>query len=102
MNVKQLILKCYAKKDHEVWIAVCLDLCLATQGGSLEEAKRKLEEQIFFYVSEALEDKEYGAQLLKRSAPLSSWIEYYLLSIKSMIRNKTSVIFDELMPLRHA
>jgi len=64
MNPKELIVKCYAKQEEGMWVAVCLDFCLATQGDSLNEVKRKLEEQITFYVGEALEDKEYGNQLL--------------------------------------
>jgi len=66
MNPKELVVKCYAKQEEGIWVAVCLDFCLATQGDSLNEVKRKLEEQITFYVSEALEDKEYGNQLLGR------------------------------------
>ncbi len=79
MNAKELVIKCYAKQEEGLWVAVCLDLCLATQGDSLDEAKRKLEEQITFYVSEALQDKEFGCQLLSIRAPLSSWLEYYLI-----------------------
>ncbi len=102
MNPKQLIIKCYAKQEEGFWIAVCLDFCLATQGDSLEDAKRKLEEQISFYVTEALQDKEYGSQLLSRRAPLSSWLEYYLIRVTNILFHKASVIFDETMPLRPA
>lgn len=107
MNPKQLIIKCYAKQDEGVWVAVCLDFCLATQGDSFDEAKRKLEEQILMYVEEALQDKEFGSQLLSRRAPLSSWLEYYFILISNIICHKAnaikaSVIFDETMPLRPA
>ena len=43
MNPKELIVKCYAKQEEGIWVAVCLDFCLATQGDSLNEVKRKLE-----------------------------------------------------------
>lgn len=69
-------------------MAVCLDFCLATQGDSLNEVKRKLEEQIAFYVDEALQDKEYGNQLLSRPAPVSQWFEYYFIRFTNMIYHK--------------
>lgn len=102
MKAKELIIRCFAKKEENVWVAVCLDFCLATQGDSLEEAKGKLEEQISDYVSEALQDKEYGVQLLNRTAPLSMWLEYYWIKASNLIYRNTSVIFDELMPLHPA
>lgn len=102
MNPKQLIIKCYAKQDEGVWVAVCLDFCLATQGDSFDEAKLKLEEQINFYVDEALQDKEHGSQLLSRRAPLSSWIEYYCIRLENIFCHKGGIRFDETMPLRPA
>jgi len=102
MNAKQLVIKCFAKQTEGVWVAVCLDFCLATQGNSLDEAKRKLEEQIFYYVSEALQDQEYGSQLLSRRAPVSSWIEYYYIWMANRIYHSASVIFNETLPLRPA
>lgn len=102
MNPHQLILKCYAKPEQDVWIAVCLDLSLATQGDSYTEAKQKLEEQIQFYVEEALQDKDYGSQLLTRKAPLTWWLDYYLIALRSRLLHQTNHIFDEVLPLRLA
>ncbi len=102
MKPQQLIMKCYAKQEDDAWVAVCLDLTLATQGETYEEAKRKLEEQIAFYIDEALQDQEYGSQLLSRRAPFSSWLEYYYIAITHIIFRKANVIFDEMLPLRPA
>lgn len=101
MNPNQLI-KCYAKQEEGMWVAVCLDFTLATQGDSFDEAKRKLEEQILFYVDEALQDKDYGSQLLSRRAPISAWIEYYSIWLKNIICHQASVIFTETMPMPSA
>ncbi len=74
----------------------------------MEEAKKKLEEQIFFYVEEALEDKTYGNQLLNRKAPLSSFLAYYFIRIINAIKlthfvcKNTATAFSEAMPLRLA
>ncbi len=102
MNPNQLVVKCYAKQEDGVWVAMCLDFCLATQADSFDEAKRKLEEQISLYVREAMQDKDYGSQLLKRRAPLSSWIEYYLIKVENFFCHKGGIRFDETMPLRPA
>ncbi len=102
MNASQLVIKCFAKKTEGVWVAVCLDFCLAVQGDSFEDVKCKLEGQISTYVTEALQDKEHGGQLLTRRAPLSYWIEYYFIRLTNVICHKASVIFDETMPLRPA
>ena len=95
-------MKCYAKEEQGAWVAICLDLTLASQGESYPEAKRKLEEQIAFYIDEALQDPEHGSQLLVRRAPLSSWIEYYCLSLTNFLFHKANIIFDEVLPLRPA
>lgn len=102
MNPKELIVKCYAKQEEDEWVAVCLDFCLATQGSSLDEVKRKLEEQIAFYVDEALQDQKYGNQLLLRRAPITQWLEYYSIRLTNMIYRNASVVFDEMLPLRLA
>ncbi len=102
MKAKESTVKWFAKQEEGVWVAVCLDFCLATQGDSFEEAKLKLEEQIVFFVEEALQDKEFGSQLLNRKAPLSSWIEYYFIKLSQMIFKNAGCIFNEPMPLRPA
>jgi hypothetical protein len=50
----------------------CLDLCLAAQGDSFEEAQAKLDSMICTYVEDATvgEDRDFGADLLRRPAPL--------------------------------
>jgi predicted RNase H-like HicB family nuclease len=102
MTANDLIIKCFAKHTEGQWVAVCLDFCLAAQADTFEEAKSKLEAQIVFYVDEALQDKEFGPQLLQRKAPLSSWIEYYLIKLTHSLRCNIGKAFDETMPLRMA
>jgi predicted RNase H-like HicB family nuclease len=80
MNPKQLIIKCYAEREGDVWGAHCLDFNLVAQGNSFEDAKARLESMITEYVYDALvgEDRFYVSQLLSRRAPLSAWLKYYL------------------------
>ena len=102
MKTNQLIVRCYAKEEEGAWVAVCLDFALATQGNSFKEVKKKLEDQLYSYVSEALQDKEYGVSLLTRRAPISLWLEYYYIKLSNLITHKTNLIFDEIMPMRPA
>jgi predicted RNase H-like HicB family nuclease len=104
MNPKQLIVKCYAEQEGNCWVAVCLNFNLAAQGDSFEEVKAKLEAMISEYVYDALEgeDKAYAAQLLSRTAPLSSWIKYQLIRLKIAFCHTHEHVFDETMPLRPA
>lgn len=104
MTPQELIIKCYAEKQHDCWVAVCLDFTLAAQGDSYDEVKTKLEAMITEYVYDALvgEDKQYASQLLSRTAPLSSWVKYYLILIKNVLFHGDGRTFAETMPLRPA
>jgi len=78
MNNKQLTLRCYAKKEGNHWVAVCIDLSLAAQADSSKEAIEKLESMMLSYIDDAFnKHKEYADQLLSRKAPLSQRLFYY-------------------------
>jgi hypothetical protein len=80
MKSPDLIIRCYAKHTGNYWVAVCIDLCLAAQADSFEEAKQKLQAQIVAYVEEALTvDRAFAAELLNRKAPIRQRIEYALI-----------------------
>jgi len=73
MKPENLLLRCYAKKEGDQWEAFCIDLCLATSGATLPEAKQELRLQIKEYIYDAIvgEDKDFAEQLLTRKARLS-------------------------------
>ena len=79
MRAVDLVVRCYAERKDGVWIACCIDFCLAAQASTPDEALQKLLMQIQEYVYDAVagEDKEFGAQLLKRRAPLPMFVKYY-------------------------
>ena len=77
MKAPELILRCYLKPAQGQWVAVCIDLCLAVQADTPQDARAKLDSQIKCYVEEALTvDRAFAASLLTRKAPLYQWIEY--------------------------
>lgn len=105
MKPEKLILRCLAEKKHGQWQALCLDLCLAAQADSLDEAKQKLEGMILEYVYDALagEDKQYAGQLLSRRAPAKDWAKYYVYSLLAhmgQLHNDVRQLFTEALPLQ--
>lgn len=105
MRRSPFYVRCYAKMDGDQWVAVCVDLCLAAQADSIEDAKRKLEAQVRDYVVEALTvDQEHAAELLTRKAPLANRIEYWIIrALQATLSKPRRVAFEELVnPLPNA
>jgi hypothetical protein len=114
MKAKDLILRCFVKQDGDQWVAVCIDLCLAAQSETMDEAKQKLESMVHSYIEEALDtDREYAAQLLSRKAPFSQVMYYHWLKARMNLAkfiaakekpvcSKNELAFSEIMPLKLA
>jgi hypothetical protein len=58
------------------WVVACLDFDLAAQDDTIEDAQRRLIDQVNSYVSEALtmDGGAHAEQLLNRRAPLGDWV----------------------------
>lgn len=77
MKSNDLLVKCMAWREGDLWIAACLDFTLAAQAYSLDEARAKLHEQIASYVREAMTiDSAHADDLLSRKAPLDDQLRY--------------------------
>ena len=105
MKPQDLVVRCYATKHDDLWVAVCIDLSLAVQGASVAEVQGKLNAQIVEYVCDALEgdDRPYAADLLRRKAPLAQQLHYYSLVARSKLhitKNHLYTLFDEIVPLQ--
>lgn len=104
MSVDQLLIRCYAQRSGGIWCAVCVDLCLAAQAETLQEAKLKLEGQIYNYLDEALnEDKQHAEYLLSRKAPLMDLVKYHAIStINSLhlFRERCYSVFSQPAPFK--
>jgi predicted RNase H-like HicB family nuclease len=100
---KQLFLRCFADISNGQWQAFCLDLDLAAQGETLDEATQKLEAQIREYVFDALagEDQAYADQLLSRRAPVHLWVRYYWYGVLLKVWHMKNGVkrFKERLPL---
>ena len=104
MSPAKLMLHCYADKIGDQWQAFCLDLSLAAQGDSFEDAKAKLDRMIVDYVYDAVvgDDREHADELLNRRAPLRYWLKFYVyvaLCRLGTFRRELHRLFKEPLPL---
>lgn len=81
-------LRCMAYKQGEVFVAACLDLSLAAQADTMQEATRKLEHQVKDYLEEAYSEPQYTKQMLRRKAPLSMWLKYWVIAFQMFFRKR--------------
>jgi predicted RNase H-like HicB family nuclease len=102
MKTSELILHCFAEQKGNQWQAFCLELSLAAQADTFEEARSKLDSMIVSYVEDATvgEDRPFGADLMSRSAPLVDWLKYYMHAArKRVLRRDAWRTFREVLPL---
>lgn len=105
MRVNDLLLRCFAVREGDQWVAMCVDLSLAAQADTLDEAKAKLKEQVGHYLADALigPDREHAAYLLKRRAPVRIWVAYWMTYLKALFSHHKerlrAMTFSEAVPL---
>ncbi|MDA8272378.1 MAG: hypothetical protein M0Z72_01380 [Deltaproteobacteria bacterium] len=79
----------YIKKEGNLYMGFCVDLTLAVQGESYDEAVNKLNAVIADYINEALTvDSKYKEQLLNRKAGLAEYIKYYYIAFLSRFKKE--------------
>lgn len=81
-------LRCMAYQQNSVYVAACLDLSLAAQADSMQEAMDKLEAQMKDYIVEAFSEPEYARQLLSRKAPISMRLKYWTIAFQVFFKKR--------------
>ena len=104
MTPQNLIVRCLARRDGDVFVAVCVDLTLAAQGSTLHEAREKLHAQIASYIGEALTvDRKFAPALLARKGPLKDRLLYRFCQLRAMLRRGRDLfVYAEALPLKLA
>ena len=105
VNPQNLIVRCLARREGDVFVAICVDLTLAAQGATLHEAREKLHAQIASYIGEALTvDRKYAPALLSRKGPLADRLVYRFCQLRSMMRKhgRNFFVYSEALPLKLA
>lgn len=81
MRPDQFTLRCYSENQGDIAVAVCIDLTLAAQTDSMDEARRKLDEQITSYLHDIFvgEDNSRisGAMASRPGRPATALIVAY-------------------------
>ena len=101
----RLVVRCLLESSGDQWQAFSLEFGLAAQGASDQEAKRKLESMIEWYVRDALigEDRAHAYELLvRRKARWPIFLRYYLAWVAShvvMMGTRFGMIYRESLPL---
>ncbi|SET61939.1 DUF1902 domain-containing protein [Thorsellia anophelis] len=88
-------LRCMAYKQDSVYVAVCIDLNLATQADTIDDAIKALEAQILDFLDEAFREPQYTESLLNRKAPLSLVLKYFWITFVISIGKRKGSIFTE-------
>lgn len=87
MKPGDLLVRCMARREGDLYVAVCIDLTLAAQGKTFEEARDKLHGQIRDYVKQALTvDRKHAEVLLTRKGPLADRLWFRLCELKAIIQ----------------
>ena len=104
MRPQELILRCFAERTGDQWVAFCIDLNLAAQADTFDEAHTKLEGMVKEYVYDALagEDRDHAPELMRRKAPLGILARYHCIAILVRFahwKSELHRIFQEKLPL---
>ena len=102
MNPEKLIVRCMAWQESGLWVASCIDLMLAAQGDTLNDAKARLHTQITQYVNEAVTvDSAHSESLLSRRAPLRDQIRFTFwraVSHRPRVRRTLGAVVRRVLP----
>lgn len=100
MKPSDLILRCYGyKRKDGTWYAVCIDLNLDAEGGSINDVKRSLNHAIrgYFETVSEVEDGDSLVHLIWRPAPLKERALYQVIRLAHSLRR--AVAFQEAVPI---
>lgn len=100
MRSYPLVFRCYAETEGDQWLAFCIDLTLAAQADTYQEARTKLHKQIASYVYDAIAgaDQAHATYLLTRKAPLRYRVKYHAIAVFCRVRDakkRMSKVFVE-------
>jgi predicted RNase H-like HicB family nuclease len=82
------LLRCYAENEGRGWEAICLDVDVAVQAATFDEAVRELREALAVYFETVRDLSEQDRErLLNRRAPLSLRAKFFLRALRALFRD---------------
>jgi len=74
--MNKLVLHGLIEKENGLYSALCLELDVASQGKTIVEAKRNLQEAVEIYLEDVIDSKE-AKDFIPRPAPRSEWLKFF-------------------------
>lgn len=79
----KVILHSIIEKEKNLYSALCLELDVASQGRTVEEAKKNLKEAVAVYLEDVLQSGE-AKDFIPRPAPRAEWIKFFKAEAKAL------------------
>ncbi len=73
--MKNLTLHNLIEKEGNLYVALCLELDIASQGKTVEKARKNLQDAVQGYL-ELIYDEGIEKEFIPRPAPLQKWLKY--------------------------
>ncbi len=91
MKSNDLLLSCYFERDGDQWLGFCLDFSLVAQADTLQQAHKKLLDQIEEYVYDVTvgQDRQHAGYLLRRKAGWKYWAKFYVTMARQRLKHVT-------------
>ncbi len=92
--MKRLHLHNLIEKEGHIYSAVCLELNVASQGESIEEANKNLQEAVELYLEDVLQagDKQ---GFIPRPASIEEWLKFFEAEAKFMAEKLSKSILPK-------
>ena len=81
--MNKLVLHGLIEKENGLYSAVCLELDVSSQGKTVGEAKKNLQEAVEIYLEDVIDSKE-EKDFIPRPAPRSEWIKFFKAEAKDL------------------
>jgi len=73
--MRKLLLHNLIEKEEDLYSAICLELNVASQGKTIEEAKKNLQEAVELYLEDVIESGD-EQDFIPRPAPMEEWLKF--------------------------
>ena len=71
------------EKEKDLYSALCLELDVASQGRTIEAAKKNLKEAVAVYLEDVIQAGE-AKDFIPRPAPRAEWIKFFKAEAKTL------------------
>lgn len=88
--MQKLLLHNLIEKEGNLYSAICLELNVASQGETVEEAKKNLQEAVELYLEDVIESGD-EKDFIPRPAPMEEWVKFFEAEAKSIIGKVSNV-----------